>query len=317
MDKMKKRVLITGAAGFIGSALARKLKALGHKVYATQNKTPVSGRACHERVYCDLNNEQQVRDAVALANPDWVFHLAASAIVGDAEGNSVLSARTNSMGTFHLLDALRKSHVSAVVVASTDKVYGRCSVLPYTESTPLMGFQQVYEASKLAEDQYAQMAHYDWNLPIGITRFGNVYGPGDLHFSRIIPYAIRCMYDGDQIVLRSDGQHQRDFVYIDDVVGGYVKLVEYQETAGGLNIFNFGTGIPARVADVAALVASKFNGKEPNIKFLCESEEEIHVQYLDSTKANRLLKWKSQVSLSVGIDKSLGWYREYLNGWSR
>jgi CDP-glucose 4,6-dehydratase len=313
-----KSVLITGASGFIGSHLAKKVREMGGYVHATWHVTHVKNENADEVCKCDLRNLDEVKLVVEKTKPDYVFHLASQAIVSDGENSPRFTLETNIMGTINLLGELA-SHIEeypllAVVCASTDKVYGRHKSLPYHEGFSLLGTEQVYETSKNCEDILCQMAHTAWDVPIGITRFGNVYGPGDMNFTRIIPGTIQSLCDDKIPVIRSNGQHYRDFVYIDDVVDGYIKLAEYiaQTPLQVPAIFNFGTGIPARVLDVVAMISDDFpNAKTANI--LYGADKEIHRQYVSSIKAEKELGWVAKTKLKQGIDLTVDWYKDYFN----
>jgi CDP-glucose 4,6-dehydratase len=305
-----KTVLVTGASGFIGKALCKHLMDIGAYVHVTEHDIKVPDGVFDELWPCDLRNLRDIMWVVKSTNPDFVFHLASQAIVADGEQESLYTVETNVMGTFNLLHSLTKiKDLHGVIVASTDKVYGRASV-PYDEDTPLLGTHQVYEASKTCEDVLSQMAYYDWKLPIGITRFANVYGPGDIHPTRLIPHTISSYKSGAVPVIRSNGQHYRDFTYIDDAVSAYIKLAQYvPEHKDTPNIFSFGTGNPARVVDVVAMISEHFPKSKPP-KILHKGKQEIQKQYINPTKAFELLGWGAKTKLRDGIAETVKWFNE-------
>jgi CDP-glucose 4,6-dehydratase len=310
---LNKRVLITGASGFIGSHLAKRMWELGAHVSVTQHNTEIDNT--NYNVFpCDLRNSSRVYQVVQDVIPHFVFHLASQAIVNDAEDQVHNTFGTNAMGTLNLMTALCEipsAMLHGVIVASTDKVYGRHEDLPYTEHHELRGNCQVYETSKLCEDHIAQMAYNNWELPIGITRCGNVYGGGDFHWDRLIPGIIRSYIAGDVPTIRSTGQYYRDYVYIDDIVDGYVKFAEYKYySSNELDIVNLGTGKPSRVLDVVAMLADHFQFPQfPQISG--RAVKEIHRQYVGSDLAMELFKWKPEVSLANGLAQTVDWYKEY------
>jgi CDP-glucose 4,6-dehydratase len=286
---------------------------LGAHVIAIQHNTRVADGAFDEIAYCDLQDKLSVEFVVNEGQPEYVFHLASQAIVGEASEESFA---TNAMGTVNLLSSLRDSQMPlhGVIVASTDKVYGRHKYLPYDEQFPLWGTEQIYETSKNCEDIIAQAYAHTFGLPIGITRFGNVYGPGDFHWSRIVPGTIAAYLRKSTPVIRSDGQFYRDYVYIDDVVSGYIKLAEHRSRDINENpmIYNFGTGIPCRVLDLVGMISSHFtNAAAPEIMY--EAKQEIEKQYVDSTKARNELDWIPQTKLVVGIQKTVDWYKDWFD----
>lgn len=310
-----KRVLITGASGFIGSHLANALDTVGADVYVSRHyHEPPVGKVFQ----CDLANREQVLDMVYDVYPEYVFHLAAQAIVTEGENRAEETVNTNVGGTVNLLHALYQQSLNhpnllhGVIVAASDKVYGRQEHLPYTEEMPLLGVRQVYEASKVCEDVLSQMAAWSWKLPIGISRFGNVYGPGDANISRIIPGTIKAYLDGVAPVIRSDGQAYRDYLFINDVVDGYLKFMSCMDrqnrTGRDPYIFNFGTGKFYRVLDVVAMISEYFpDGLAPDIQY--GAIDEIRKQYVSGDRAKAVLGWKPQMSLRDGIAETVAWWK--------
>lgn len=313
---LNKRVLITGSSGFIGSHLARRLALLGARVAVTEHDTPI--RDSGYTVYpCDLKNRANVRELVQDTLPHFVFHLASQAIVNEAEDEVYNTFETNVMGSLNLLSCLHdvdRDILHGIIVSSSDKVFGRHENLPYTEQHELRGNWQVYETSKLCEDNIAQMSYHDWGLPMGITRCGNVYGGGDYHWNRLIPGIIRSYIRNEVPVIRSNGQYYRDYVYIDDIIDGYIKFAEFKYYASdSLDIVNLGTGSPSRVLDVAAIIAEQFtNASPPEIGY--RADREIHRQYVGSDLAMELFDWKATTKLKDGVVKTVKWYVDFFNG---
>ena len=307
-----KRILVTGASGFIGTALTNALTELGAIVGVTEHKTEVSA-VCYEVYPCDLNSDINIFEVVNHFQPEIVFHLASQAIVTDGNINPMTTYKTNIMGSVNLFSSLLTvEELHGVIVASTDKVYGRQEDLPYKENFPLYGTKQIYETSKTCEDIIAQSYYHTYGLPIAITRFGNVYGPNDFHWSRIIPGTIWKFLENKTPVIRSNGQHYRDFIYIDDVVNGYIELAKHRISKQSIEpmIYNFGTGIPSIVLDVVAMISEYFpDAKPPEIMY--SAQDEIHQQYLDCEKAKQNLGWKPETKLREGIAKTVEWYKEF------
>src|SRR5918994_2720127 len=262
------RALVTGARGFAGSWLARHLLDEGVAVvtFDRSEKRP-SALALHQ-IENDVAEETgTLVDANAIRRVfrdhdiDTVFHLAAQAIVGDANSSPVPTFEANIQGTWTLLEAAREAGVERVVFASSDKAYGPHEELPYTESASLQPIYP-YDVSKAAADLIARSYWHTFGLPVAVTRFANIYGGGDRNFSRLIPEAVSAVLDGRPPVIRSDGSPERDFLYVDDAVAAYLAI-EHAVGAGGPaagQAFNAGGERPHSVAEVVEEIAAIAGG---------------------------------------------------------
>ena len=194
-------------------------------------------------------------------------------------------------GTWTLLHACLAAEVGRVVVASSDKAYGAHDELPYREDFALRPTAP-YEASKAAADVIARSYWPSYGLPVAVTRFANIYGGGDLNFSRIVPEAVCAALDGRAPVLRSDGSPERDFLYVEDAASAYLAIAEHldrDEVRG--EAFNAGGGRPHRVGDVVAMIAELAGtGVEPDMRGSGNPEGEIDRQYVDPTEAARAVR---------------------------
>lgn len=317
-------VLVTGAGGFIGSWLTQRLVDEGADVVVLladlDARSQFARAGLGERVtvvHGLLEGPDVVRRALGAHEVDTVFHLGAQTLVGVAHSDPLGTFEANVRGTYLLLDACRLAGVERVVVASSDKAYGEVGDLPYSESTPLHGTQP-YEVSKSCTDLLAQSYAATYGLPVAIARCGNVYGGGDLNWSRIVPGAIRWLLEGDTPVIRSDGTFVRDYLHVDDVVDAYLALASWIDAgARGERAptdeigFNFSDEAPRTVLEMYDAVCEAFGARvEPTI--LGEGAGEIHDQYLDSSRARDELGWKTSVDLSTGLDRALDWYRALL-----
>jgi CDP-glucose 4,6-dehydratase len=204
--------------------------------------------------------------------------------------------------------------VKRVVVASSDKSYGTSAELPYVESMPLQG-RQPYEVSKSCTDLLAQCYATTYGLPVGVARCGNIYGGGDLNWSRIVPGTIRSLLRGDQPILRSDGTFLRDYLHVDDVVDAYLVLGEALDTPGiAGEAFNFSDESPLSVMQIYEAVcdAAGATGTPPLV--LGTAVGEIKDQYLSSTKAKAILGWEANLALRDGLERTVDWYRRLFTG---
>lgn len=315
-----KRSLVTGANGFVASHLARALLERGDSVTALDlPATGLTGLALHgiaaavELVDGDLRDEELVEAAVGSGQFDAVFHLGAQTLVGPAITDPRATFDVNVKGTWTILDACRRADVPAVVVASSDKAYGPPVELPYREELPLRPASP-YEASKAAADVIALSYRPAYGLPVAVTRFANVYGGGDLNFSRLIPEAVTAVLDGRRPLIRSDGSPERDFLYVDDAVAAYLEI-EHAVGAGGPaagEAFNAGGEHPYAVSEVVALVGEAAGtGIEPEIRGTGTPVGEIDRQFVDSTKLRRLTEWRPRVQLREGLERTIDWYRQH------
>jgi CDP-glucose 4,6-dehydratase len=258
----------------------------------------------------DLVDEGAVAEAVR--GVDTVFHLAAQAIVGDANASPVPTFEANIRGTWTLMEACRREEVGRVVVASSDKAYGPHEQLPYSEAAPLQPLYP-YDVSKAAADMIARSYWHTYGLPVAVTRFANLYGGGDLNFSRLVPEAVCAVIDGRRPVIRSDGSPERDFLYAEDFARAYLDIDRaLAEGRGGGEAFNAGWGKPNRVIEVVRLVCEVAGVEvEPDIRGDGNPEGEIDRQYLDATKIGEVTGWKPKVDLREGLRRTVDWYREH------
>jgi CDP-glucose 4,6-dehydratase len=313
------KALVTGARGFGGSWLAKLLLESGAEVvsFDRESKRP-SGLALHEissdveDETGDLSDAERVREVLDAHRPDAVFHLAAQAIVGEALESPVPTFRANIEGTWNLLEAARAAEVSRVVVASSDKAYGPHEELPYKEDAALQPIYP-YDVSKAAADLVARSYWHTYELPVAVTRFANIYGGGDLNFSRLVPETVSAVIDGRRPVIRSDGSPERDFLYVEDVARAYVAIADALERGKGAGeAFNAGWGKPNSVGEVVKLICEVAGAEvEPDIRGKGNPEGEIDRQFLDSAKIREVTGWEPQVELREGLGRTLEWYRAH------
>jgi CDP-glucose 4,6-dehydratase len=316
--------LVTGGHGFVGSHLAAGLLAAGWEVRVLDRPGPrhtdlggprPSGldllgiRDAVELVEADLLEAASVRRAVV--GRDAVFHLAAQTIVGVARRSPAETLETNVRGAWNVFEACREAAVARVVFASSDKAYGAAPELPYREDFPLRAVYP-YDASKAAADTIARSYAVAYGLPVAVTRFANVYGGGDLNFTRLIPELARAVCAGRDSEIRSDGSPKRDFLHVDDAVAAYLAIATAL-TGGGAHgeAFNAGGDRPHSVREVVELIAAAAGGGVEPRYGPGVPEGEIVDQYLDSTKLRRLTGWAPAVSLADGLGLTLDWYRDH------
>lgn len=313
--------IVTGGRGFVGAWLAKGLLERGERVVALDRRRAGERPAALAmlgiandvaQVEADLCDGDAVARALREHRVDAAFHLAAETIVGTVRSSPVRGFESNVRGTWTLLEACRQLGVERVVVASSDKAYGAHPELPYREDFALRPTAP-YEASKAAADLIARSYWHSYGLPVAVTRFANIYGGGDLNFSRLVPEAVSAVLDGRRPVLRSDGSPERDFLYVADAVDAYLTLADNLGRADVRGeAFNAGGGRPYPVREVVALIARLAGtGLEPDVRGAGNPEGEIDRQYVDPAKIRATLGWEPQVGLEEGLGRTIEWYRAH------
>ena len=251
--------------------------------------------------------------ALSRHEPDTVFHLGAQTVVGAAYRSPLSTFEANIRGTYNLLEACRihQGVVHRVVVASSDKAYGEHQGLPYTEDMSLSG-RYPYEVSKSCADLLAQAYFHTYGVPVAIARCGNVYGGGDLNWSRIVPGTIRAFLRGTRPIIRSDGAYVRDYIYVKDVISAYIRLAEWIEGQLPEDVaFNVSNESPITVLELVGTIQELMGAQAlaPDVRNTAKGE--IRNQYLSSQKAQKVLGWTAEYSLKAGLVEAIAWYRGF------
>ncbi len=312
-------VLVTGSTGFLGLWLTRLLVDRGASVVSLVRdmvpRAPFFVDGLHERVSIvrgSVEDQSILERTLGEYEVDTVFHLAAQAIVGVANRDPVRTFEANIQGTWCVLEACRRhGAISRVVVASSDKAYGDHTHLPYDEGFALQG-RHPYDVSKSCADLISLSYFHTYALPVCVTRCGNLFGPGDLNFSRIVPGTIRSALRGERPIIRSDGSPKRDYVHVIDIAEGYLRLAEAMDRAEVRGrAFNLGTGEPLAVLDLTRRVlrAAGREDLQPDVRN--EAKGEIKHQYLSSDLAVKMLGWAPLAGLDDRLAQSVAWYRDY------
>ena len=308
-----KNVLITGISGFVGRAVATFLIKEGANVTGIvkniNNHNNNLLQNCNIMLG-DITDYQFMRQVINENEIDIIFHFAAYSIVRISAKDPLNAYAVNVMGTVALLEAARNvGRCTNIIVASSDKAYGDHKKLPYKENSHYLIPNNTYDTSKAAMDMISRSYAKNYDMPIIVTRSANIYGPGDLNFSRIIPNTIRRLLHKEKPILYSDvKQCLREFVYIDDVVSAYDLLARSTNLFG--EAFNIG-GIDAiEMQDLIELIA-EIMGINLEIEIIKRDSlfKEIERQYLDFSKLANATGWKPTIKLSEGLLKTVNWYR--------
>lgn len=326
-----KNILITGVNGFIGGNLAKNLVNRGANVYGFMRNAKRDTQLYYEKldekivlINGDILDKELFARVISEEQINNIFHLAAQVEVGVGLTNPYLTYETNIKGTYSLLEGVRQcpASIESVVIASTDKSYGSYpkETMPYKEDYPLRP-KYPYDVSKACADLIAQSYATDvFNLPVVVTRFCNIFGPGQLNFSAIFPDSIRACLGYGEFIPRGNGQQIRDFIYIDDVVDLYLRIGENMASTPAKyrgHIYNAGTNSPKSVREVLERVYTLTNNEHAFNQILALMEDkktvgEIDCQYMDYEKVNQHFGWSPEHSFDEGVIKTIEWFKGYL-----
>lgn len=315
-----KRVLVTGAGGFVGSHLVEALVKKGAKVrtlvhYNSRNDwgmledVPAGTLAGVEMVTGDLKDADCVREAVF--GQQVIFHLGALIGIPYSYVNPRDVVDTNVTGTLNVLTAALDAGVEKMVHTSTSEIYGTAQYVPMDEKHPAVP-QSPYAASKLSADLLALSFHRSFELPVGIVRPFNIYGPRQ-SARAVIPSIITQTLLKSKINLGSVFP-TRDLTFVRDTVGGFIQFAESEKTVG--QVVNLGSGFEVSIEQVVSLVSDCL-GKRISVQSekqrVRPARSEVERLFSDSSKAKRLFGWQPKTNLKQGIEKTITWYEKNLS----
>jgi UDP-glucuronate 4-epimerase len=314
------RILITGAAGFIGSHLAERLVARGDEVVGFDSFDPFYPRATKEKNLAVLRGEARfaffegdIRDVAALGRAfgggrfDVVVHLAALAGVRPSLAEPARYADVNLVGTQRVIDAARAVDVRRFVFASSSSVYGGDSEPPFKESDLCLEPLSPYAATKRAGELMLSTAHHLYGLDVSCLRFFTVYGPRQRPDLAIHKFG-RLIEAGKRIALFGDGSTSRDYTFIEDIVDGVAAAIDEAVLAPGFRIYNLGGSRTTTLLGLVELLGQAL-GKKPIVEWQPEQPGDMKRTLADLTLSGRALGYAPKVSIEEGIVRFVDWLR--------
>jgi CDP-glucose 4,6-dehydratase len=318
-----KNILVTGGSGLFGGWIVEKLLKNNARVVSFSHTHPQNTKLENikpqnnlEIIEGDTRNQDTVDELLKRNQFEFIVHLAAQTQVIDAYKNPLNTFSTNIGGTWNLLDAVRLySPDSKVVVSTSDKAYGVPENIPTKEDHKLHGVFP-YEFSKSSEDLLAQTYATTYGMNIAILRCGNVFGGGDLNFSRLIPKVMKAFIDSETpVIARSGGDYSRDFIYVEDVAEAFFKTILFKMNSKGLDIFNISHPPNITILEIYKEISEAVTGAfvEPKILGKSMASYEIPHQSLNIEKAKTYLDWSPSWERKESLQKTYKWYFEYFN----
>lgn len=311
------KILVTGGAGFIGSALSKRLFDQGHEVLIVDNFNTyydVDLKRARQAFFLsdctvfegDITDEVFIRRLFTEHQFDVVCHLAAQAGVRYSIEWPELYVETNVRGTQLLLEVMKDFNVKRMVYASTSSIYGNDAVAPFKENHVAQKPVSIYAATKQSGELLIHTYTSIYGMDSTCLRFFTVYGPWSRPDMAMLKFAHQ-IDKGEAIDIYNNGELQRDFTYIDDIVDGFVAAIEKPQ---GYEIINLGNGKPVALMTFVQLLEQKME-KTAIKNFLPMQEGDVYTTYADTTKAKELLGFESKVSFEEGVEKFVQWYRSF------
>lgn len=317
-----KTYLITGGAGFIGSTLADRLLSENNKVIVIDNFCDFYDPNIKEKNVLDnINNSNytlyrgDIRDRELLEEVfsnnkiDGIVHLAAMAGVRPSIENPILYQDVNCMGTQNILEAMKKYNVKNLVMASSSSVYGNTKEVPFREDMIVDFAISPYAATKKANEVMTHVYHKLNDFNVIMLRFFTVFGPRQRPDLAINKFT-RLMLNDEEIPMFGDGSTSRDYTYIDDIVDGIVRSINYVSNNNNVyEIINLGNSSPVKLSEMIRIIGEVI-GVNPNIKVLPMQPGDVERTFADVSKAKDLLGYEPKTSFKQGIEKFVSWYKE-------
>ncbi|MFA6215976.1 MAG: NAD-dependent epimerase/dehydratase family protein [Patescibacteria group bacterium] len=313
------KILVTGVAGFIGSQAAKALMAKGDEVIGIDNFNSYYDPKLKEdrvneflksdnfKLYrLDISDFEKLKTVFAENKIDKICHLAAQAGVRYSLTNPGVYIKSNISGTHNLLELAKEFKVTKFIFASSSSVYGGNEKIPFAETDPVDRPISLYAATKKANELEAYVYHHLFGLDVCGLRFFTVYGPWGRPDMALFKFT-KAISEGRPIEVYNQGKMQRDFTYIDDIVSGIIKAIDY---CRGYEIFNLGNNEPVELEYFIKAIEEVL-GKKSVKNYLPLQPGDVVATYADITKAKSLLTWQPETKIDQGIKNFIGWYKKY------
>ena len=316
-----KKVLVTGADGFIGSHMVEELVRKGYSVRAFSYYNSFNTWGWLDTLAPEILSQIEVvcgdiRDPYgvkkAIEGVDMVFHLAALITIPFSYHSPDAYVDTNIKGTLNVLQAAKELNVERVLITSTSEVYGTAKYVPIDENHPFQG-QSPYSATKIGADRLAESFYRSFDLPVSIVRPFNTFGPRQ-SARAVIPTIITQLLGGRQQIKLGLLSPTRDFNYVKDTVSAYIAIAESDRTIG--KEINIATGKEISIGDMAKVIIAQLN---PKAEIICEEERlrpensEVNRLLGSNQKLKELTEWKQKYSFEDGIQETIKWFEQNLD----
>ena len=316
-----KKVLVTGADGFIGSHMVEELVRKGYSVRAFSYYNSCNTWGWLDTLAPEILSQIEVvcgdiRDPYgvkkAIEGVDMVFHLAALIAIPFSYHSPDAYVDTNIKGTLNVLQAAKELNVERVLITSTSEVYGTAKYVPIDENHPFQG-QSPYSATKIGADRLAESFYRSFDLPVSIVRPFNTFGPRQ-SARAVIPTIITQLLGGRQQIKLGLLSPTRDFNYVKDTVSAYIAIAESDRTIG--QEINIATGKEISIGDMAKVIIAQLN---PKAEIICEEERlrpensEVNRLLGSNQKLKELTEWKQKYSFEDGIQETIKWFEQNLD----
>ncbi|MBT4483249.1 MAG: NAD-dependent epimerase/dehydratase family protein [Candidatus Latescibacteria bacterium] len=312
-------IIVTGAAGFIGSYIAEELLNQGNTVVGVDNINDyydvnlklwrlenLKKKSKFNFYKVDIENLTALKEVFQANQPEAVINLAARAGIRYSVENPFVYLSTNSLGNLNLLELCREFNISKYILASSSSLYAGHD-MPFNESLPVNNPTSPYAASKKSAEALAYTYHYLYEIDVTIFRYFTVYGPSARPDMSIFRFT-KWIMEGTPLEIFGDGNQLRDFTYIDDIVHGTLKgLVN-----SGFEIYNLGNNHPEKLLKVIELI-EKYTDKKAELIYKEPHKADMFATGADISKAKKILNWHPEVSLEEGIKRTVEWSKENWN----